>query len=277
MSIITISHEAFGAGRAVAQRVAEVLNYRCISREVLIKASERYGIGEAKLFEALEEKPHHWWARWLESRGAFRIALQAALCELAQEGNVVYHGRAGQEFFPGIRHVLNVLVHTPIQSRIQAVMPHNGLGYEAAKNYTEELDKIRARRIRELFKIDWRDPTRYDVVLNTSKTTVETAARMIADLSQREEYRPTAESLQAMRDLTVTVRVEAVLVASFGLDISNLEVETRCGEVRVGGTVLADGLKEIAADMIRNIPGVIRVKTDFVVTTPDRYLYGDGR
>ena len=44
MSIITLSHEAFGAGRAVAERVAAILNYRCISREVLIKASERYGI-----------------------------------------------------------------------------------------------------------------------------------------------------------------------------------------------------------------------------------------
>ena len=47
MSIITISHETFGAGRAVAERVTALLNYRCISREVLIKASERYGIAEA--------------------------------------------------------------------------------------------------------------------------------------------------------------------------------------------------------------------------------------
>ena len=49
MSIITISHEAFGDGRAVAERVAAILGYRCISREVLVKASQRYGISEAKL------------------------------------------------------------------------------------------------------------------------------------------------------------------------------------------------------------------------------------
>ena len=56
MSIITISHEAFGDGRQVAERVASILNYRCISREVLVKASERYGIAETKLFEVLEER-----------------------------------------------------------------------------------------------------------------------------------------------------------------------------------------------------------------------------
>ena len=108
MSIITISHEAFGDGRAVAERVAAILGYRCISKEVLTTASLRYGISETKLVEVLEEKPHSWWKQWLESRGIYRIALQAAVCELAQDGNIVYHGRAGQEFFPGIRHVLNV-------------------------------------------------------------------------------------------------------------------------------------------------------------------------
>jgi Cytidylate kinase-like family len=47
MSIITISHEAFGDGRAVAERVAAILGYRCISREVLIEASQRYGIARS--------------------------------------------------------------------------------------------------------------------------------------------------------------------------------------------------------------------------------------
>jgi cytidylate kinase len=276
MSIITLSHEAFGDGRAIAERTAELLGYRCISREVLIKASERYGIAEAKLFEVLEQKPHHWWAEWLHSRGIYRIVLQAALCELAQDGNIVYHGRAGQEFFPGIRHVLNVFVDTPTPSRVRHVMARKGLAEEAARRYLEDLDKIRARRTRELFKIDWRDPTRYDLVLNTAKTTVETAARMIAEMSQCEEYRPTAESLQAVKDLTITARVEAMLVVSH-LEISNLEVEARCGEVHVGGVILAESIKDLAADRIREIPGVTGVKTHFVITAPEHCLYGDSR
>jgi cytidylate kinase len=277
MSIITISHEAFGDGRAVAERVAAILGYPCISREALVKASQRYGISETKLVEVLEEKPHSWWKQWLESRGIYRIALQAAVCELAQEGDIVYHGRAGQEFFPGIRHVLNVFLDTPTESRIKHVMARKGLAAEAAKKYVEELDRIRARRMRELFKVDWRDPTRYDLVLSTAKTTVDTAARTIAEVSQREEYRPTAESIQAMKDLTITARAEAVLIASH-LEISNLEVATHCGEVHVGGVILAEGITNLAADKIRKIPGVIRVVTHFVITGAEHCLYyGDGR
>jgi cytidylate kinase len=276
MSIITISHEAYGDGRSIAERVAEILNYQCISREVLIKASERYGIASAKLFEVLEEMPRHWWARWLESRGVYRIALQAAACEIAQEGNIVYHGRAGHEFFPGIRHVLNVFVDTPTESRIKQFMARKGLDEEAAKKYLDELDRIRARRIRELFKIDWRDPTRYDMVLNTAKTSVETAARMIAEVSQREEYRPTAESLQAMGDLTISSRVEALLIAS-DLRISNLEIQARCGEVHISGVILAESVKQAVIDTIRKIPDVTRIRTYFVITPPDQYLYREAR
>ena len=277
MSIITISHEAFGDGRAVAERVAAILGYPCMSREVLVKASQRYGITETKLVEVLEEKPHSWWKQWLESRGIYRIVLQAALCELAQDGNIVYHGRAGQEFFPGIRHVLNVFVDTPRESRIRQVVVRKGLVGEDAKKYLENLDRIRARRMRELFKVDWRDPTRYDLVLNTAKITVETAAQLIAEVSQREEYQQTAKSMQAMRDLTITARVEAMLIAS-RLEISNLEVATLAGEVHVGGVILAESIENLAADRIRKIPGVNRVTTHFVITGPEHCLYyGDPR
>ena len=277
MSIITISHEAFGDGRAVAERVAVILGYPCMSREVLVKASQRYGIAETKLVEVLEEKPHSWWKQWLESRGIYRIVLQAALCELAQDGNIVYHGRAGQEFFPGIRHVFNVFVDTPRESRIRQVVVRKGLVGEDAKKYLENLDRIRARRMRELFKVDWRDPTRYDLVLNTAKITVETAAQLIAEVSQREEYQQTAKSMQAMRDLTITARVEAMLIAS-RLEISNLEVATLAGEVHVGGVILAESIEDLAADRIRKIPGVNRVSTHFVITGPEHCLYyGDPR
>jgi len=277
MSIITVSHEAFGDGRAVAERVATILGYRCISREVLMKASQQYGIAEAKFFEVLEEKPHHWWATLLEGRGIYRTVLQAALCELAQEGRLVYHGRAGQEFLPGIRHVLNVFVDTPRASRAQQVKTRKGLSEEAANEYLDELDRIRSRRLKELFNIDWRDPTRYDFVLNTARMSVETAARFITEVSQQEEYRPTAESLQTMKDLTITARVQALLVTSPDIRISNLEVQTNCGEVYVSGMLVAAGLEKIIIDTVKTVPGITGVKTYFVVTPLEQYVYADGR
>jgi hypothetical protein len=244
---------------------------------VLIEASRRYGIAERKFFEILEEKPRRWWVSWLESLGVYRDVLQAALCEFAQQGNLVYHGRAGQELLPGIRHVLNVFVDTPTESRIQQVKARKGLSEEAARQYLEELDRIRARRLKELFDIDWRDPARYDFVINTSRISVETAATMIAEVSQREEYRPTEESLEAIKDLTVNARVRAVLNTSADIRISNLELQTKCGEVYISGVLVGADIEKLIADTIKKIPGVTGVKTYFIVTPAEHSIYADGR
>jgi hypothetical protein len=113
MPIITIYRGAFTAGEEIAKGVAQALGYQCVSREVLIEASRSCGISEAKLNEVLEKAPH-WWERWLQNMRPYRIALQAAMCEVAQGGNIVYHGHIDHELLPGIRHVLKVLLAAPL-------------------------------------------------------------------------------------------------------------------------------------------------------------------
>jgi len=147
MAIITISHAAFTGGTSIAEKVAAQLQSRCVNREVLIEASERYGIPEAKFAEILETEGH-WWERWLESVRLYRITLQAAMCEVAQGGNIVYHGRAGQELFPGITHVLKVLTVAAMDFRIEQVKARRGMDVERARQFLKELDRVRGRRLR---------------------------------------------------------------------------------------------------------------------------------
>src|SRR5574342_557849 len=109
MPIITIYQGASGEGQELAESVAQALGYRCVGREVLVEASRRYGVPEAKLNEIVEKGPH-WWERLLQDLRPYRIALQAALCELAHDGKLVYHGHLGHELLPGIGHVLKVLL-----------------------------------------------------------------------------------------------------------------------------------------------------------------------
>ena len=135
------------------------LGYRCIDREVLIEASKRYGIPEAKYTEVLETAGH-WWERWRESLRLYRITLQAAMCEVAQgRGAGVYYGRAGQQLFPSISHVLKVFVVAPMDFRIDQLRAQKTIDAENARQYLRELDRVRSRRYRALFNDDWQDPS----------------------------------------------------------------------------------------------------------------------
>ena len=57
MAIITISRGSYSKGKEVAERVAERLSYNCISREILVDASEYFNIPEIKLVRALHDAP----------------------------------------------------------------------------------------------------------------------------------------------------------------------------------------------------------------------------
>lgn len=271
MSIITISHASYSGGNEIAEKVASSLNYRSADREVLIEASRRYGIPEAKYEEILETQGH-WWERWMESLRLYRITIQAAMCEVAQGGSVVYYGRAGQELFPGIKHVLRVLIVAPIESRMQEVKARKGMEGENARHFLKELDRVRGRRMRALFNVDWLDPVGYDLVLNSSSISTDGAARVIAELSRREEFQPTAESERAFQDLTTTSRVQAALIISPKTRNIILNVRSDSGKVTVSGILADPDLEKEIVRITKGVAGVTEVITD-IEPPPIEYMH----
>jgi cytidylate kinase len=271
MSIVTISHAPYSGGSEIAENLASILNFRCVDREVLLEASRRYGIPEAKYTEVLEAEGH-WWERWMESLRLYRITLQAAMCEVAQGGGLIYYGRAGQELFPGIRHVLKVLVVAPIEYRIQEVKARKGLEGENARHFLREIDRVRGRRLRALFNTDWLDPVGYDLVINSARINTESAAYLISETVRREEFRPTPESEKAFQDLTMTARVQAALITSPKTRNIILNVHSDGGQVNISGILADPDLETEIARIAKGVAGVTQVTTD-IEPPPIEYMH----
>jgi len=270
MPIITIYQGASGEGQELAETVAEALGYRCVGREVLVEASRRYRIPEAKLNEIVEKGPH-WWERLLQDLRPYRIALQASLCELAHDGKLVYHGHLGHELLPGIGHMLKVLLTAPIEFRIAQIRSRQNLTDAAARDYIEEVDKARSRRLMAMFGTDWRDPNRYDLILNMGKMRREGAKRVILEAAKLEEYQPTPASTQAFNDLTLGSRVHAALFASPDVRGSSLEVRAESGHIHIKGRV-DHGLEDKVVTLVKNVSGVTKVTADLYSVPPEAFL-----
>ena len=270
MPIITIYQGASGEGQELAESVAEALGYRCIGREVLVEASRRYDVPEAKLNEIVEKGPH-WWDRLLQDLRPYRIALQATLCELAQDGKVVYHGHLAHELLPALAHVLKVLLTAPLDYRIKQVRARQNLSDTAARHYIEEVDNARSRRLMAMFGTDWRDPNRYDLILNIGKMSREAARQMIVEAAKLEEYQPTTESKQKFDDFALSSRAHAVLFASPEVRGSALEVRAEGGHVYVKGRI-DEGVEDKVVSIVKRVPGVSRVTTDLYSVPPEAFL-----
>ncbi|HYA02432.1 MAG TPA: cytidylate kinase family protein [Syntrophobacteria bacterium] len=99
MSIITIARGSYSRGKEVAEKVAVALGYQCISRKVLLEASELFNVPEIKPVRAIHDSPSTL-DRLSYGKEKYVAYIRAALLRHIQRDNVVYHGLAGH-FFSG--------------------------------------------------------------------------------------------------------------------------------------------------------------------------------
>jgi hypothetical protein len=177
----------------------------------------------------------------------------------------------GHELLSGIGHVLKVLLTAPIESRIEQTRARQNLTDAAARQYVEEVDKARSRRLMAMFGADWRDPNRYDLTLNMGKMSREGAKRVIIEAAKLEEYQPTAASSQAFDDFALGSRVHATLFASADVRGSSLEVRAEGGHIHVKGRV-DHGLEDKVVRLVKNVPGVTEVTSDLYSVPPEAFL-----
>lgn len=261
MQIITIYQGASGSGEELASAVAQSLGYGCIDREVLVEASLQYGIPEAKLTEIVEREPT-WWASFTRNLKPYRVALQAAFCELAANHGIVYHGHLGHELIPKFRHVLKVLLTAPMDLRIEQVRARYRFNETAAHRYIEEVDKARSRRLMAMFGTDWREPSRYDLVVNLGYMSLETARRLIVEAAHYPDYQINTASRQAFEAFALESRVHATLVHTNDLSRGKISITANAGKISVSGTVPHWISEEHIVAQIRKIPGVKAVRAD---------------
>ena len=74
--------------------------------------------------------------------------------------------------------MLKVLLTAPMEMRIEQVRARHKLNEVAARRYVEEVDKARTRRLQGMFGTDWRDASRYDLVVNLGYMSVSTAKQI---------------------------------------------------------------------------------------------------
>jgi cytidylate kinase len=200
MSIITISRGAYTVGAGVAEKVAQNLGYDCISREVLLEASDEFNISEIKLIRAIRDAPK-FLERYTFGRMKYINHIRADLLKRLSKDNIVYHGFAGHFFVKDIPHVLKVRIIASMKYRIENLMKREKVSVENAGSMVAKIDKERQKWSKRLYGIDTWDSRLYDLVINIEKISVDHAVEMICHTVKLSPFQTTAESQKQMDEL----------------------------------------------------------------------------
>lgn len=266
MPIITISRGSYSKGKEVAEKAAQKLGYECVSREVLLEASEEFHIPEIKLIRAIHDSPSIL-NRFTYGPERYIAYVQAALLEHFRKDNIVYHGLAGHFFVKGISHVLKVRIIADMEYRVRFVMEREGITRAEAFHMLKKDDKERRKWSQRLYGIDTWNSSLYDLVIHINKITADDAVDIICHTVRLKDFQTTPESQKAIEDLFLAARVKAALI-----DIKpDIEVFAQDGVVSVKMEVPSTH-EQVLINKInkkaKNVAGVKRINIDAIPITP---------
>lgn len=279
MAIIAISRRAFSKGAVVAQKVAERLGYRSISNEVIIHASQKYHIPEAKLYRAIHDAPSLL-ERFTSQQQKLVAFVAAEIIANYKDDNIVYHGLAGHFFASNvspiaakilafynnenvishgllgcsiansISHLINVRIVVNFDERVALAIDTLNMDKDKARAYLQKDDNHRNAWSRRFYGIDDADFSLYDLVVQVNKLTVDDAVDIICNtVLKREQFKTSKESQQAIENLALATEVKVALLK----DYPHCEVVAKGSSVEIftrftvhSDTAMAEKIKDLA-------------------------------
>lgn len=271
MAIITISRGSFSKGKEVAEKVAGLLGYECISREILLEASEQFNIPEIKLERALHDAPSIL-QHFTYGKERYLAYITAAFLERVHQGNVVYHGLAGQFLLRGVSHVLKVRILADVEDRLALEMEREQLSREKALARLQKDDQERRQWSLHLFGEDTWNPSVYDLVLHVHKLNVDNIVDIICNTARLKQFQATPQSQRTLDNMLLAARVRAKLVRSYPMAQTSASDGIVTVDARFNLTEEPELARKIK-EMAQQVPGVKEVRMHALPLSP--YACGD--
>jgi cytidylate kinase len=192
---IALSREAGTGGALIGRELGRRLNWPVYDHEILDYLARELNV-EVDRLESVDERPGNWLAESLNAFAThstvtevtyFRRLLKLLLA-LGAKGQCVIVGRGAMIALP-IESTLRVRLVASRQDRIAFIVKERGLDPAEAAGFVEDTDRERHRFIKDHFRKDVTDPLIYDMVLNTSRLSVEECADLVVEALLRLQAR----------------------------------------------------------------------------------------
>lgn len=186
--IITISRQYGAGGRELAGILAEKLGLKLYDRQIVHIAAAKLGINDLSEAELLEMenkvKPlsigflsfHSFGTHMGESSQGMFIAESAAIRRIAQDGPCIFLGRSADYALRKVDNVFSIFVCADDDYR--EARGKTVYGGKTLKELDRE-DKKRAQYYNYYTGLTWGDGQNYDLVVNTSKDSLDKIADAI--------------------------------------------------------------------------------------------------
>lgn len=214
MSVITISRAFCSKGSELAERIADQLQYTCVSREILLEASDQFNVPEIILTKAIHDGPTIF-DKFTHGKQKYIAFIRAALLDYLKKDNVVYHGLAGHFFLQGLSNVLKVRTIADMDERICEEMEKENISEPLARKRLLNEDRDRRAWGLYLYGVDTYDPELYDIFINMKDISLADCAEIICHTVSLPSFKTNGKALERLNDMALAARVYALIIDKY--------------------------------------------------------------
>ncbi len=211
MAIITISRGSYSRGKKVAEALAAKLDYKCVSRDILLETCAEFSIPEIHMVKALHDAPSIL-DRFNNGKERYISCFRAAFLNHMLSDNIVYHGLAGHFFLQDCRHTCKVRIIANLEDRIKEEMKRENCSAEEARYQLKKDDEERRKWSQHLYGKDTLNSSLYDLIFHIDTLTVEDVVDILENVVRSGKFDATPESTAALRDSALLANIHAQIV-----------------------------------------------------------------
>ena len=194
LPVITVSSEPGSGGTMVAQEIAKRLDFDYFHRDI-VEGIARSAEIRSTVIDSIEKERLSGIEDFIASLvrdnylypGIYLEHLLMVIGAIAEHGNAVIVGR-GANFILPLNERFSVRIISPLEIRVQNVARWHNVPVEKARQRVIQRESKRRAFVRQSFNANITDPHNYDLVINTGKMKIKSAAEavigaLMADLS----------------------------------------------------------------------------------------------
>lgn len=191
--VVTVSRGFGSLGKKIAQALADRLGVRCCDRTILQEVARRANVDVelvARLDEHIGYSGNDWWMTLFSGktypRERYLHHLVKVVLNIADRGGVIV-GR-GAHLILGPERCFRVRIVGSPERCAQRVSERDGVDIDTARRQVEAVDRERDAYLRELYGVAADDATRFDLVLNSDRYSIDQAVALILEAMQQAGY-----------------------------------------------------------------------------------------
>lgn len=189
--VITIAREYGSGGRYIGRLVAEKLGIKLYDKEFIEKLAEKTGLS-TEYIESNEQKRtaldnfNNGYYSGLNNSDELFIKESNLIKKLANKESCVIIGRCADFILKDNKNVIKIFINNNMENKIKRATEFYGMNKEKAEKEITRINKLRANHYKYYTEREWKDPSNYNICINSDAVGIDNAVELICNVVKME-------------------------------------------------------------------------------------------